>query len=252
MKNRHNQTGRSDAEARHVRLYHWIMRTQAWKALKPLDRAVYVEIASRYNGSNNGLISFSVREAAIAMQLTKSPAAIAFKNLEDTGFIVCTTKGGFSVNNRRATEWRLTEFTCDITKQLASKEFTRWDGTFRFKKPRNKGSHTQNIVRPAGPIVSPAGQYDAASRTMVDKNRADGAAGRTINVDSTPSTVPLAGHIYVTRGSNVEMQTTKLHPQDSSNPFAAQPESPKAKSLGVAHVLETPLMKRSAAAKRAK
>ena len=250
MKNRHNQTGRSDAEARHVRLYHWIMRTQAWKALKPLDRAVYVEIASRYNGSNNGLISFSVREAAIAMQLTKSPAAIAFKNLEDTGFIVCTTKGGFSVNNRRATEWRLTEFTCDITKQLASKEFTRWDGTFRFKKPRNKGSHTQNIVRPAGPIVSPAGQYDAASRTMVDKNRADGAAGRTINVDSTPSTVPLAGHIYVTRASEVETLAAEPSSQDNPSSPPTQPQSPNAKPSSIAHLLKTNLMKRSATAMR--
>ena len=61
-----NRTGRNPgAHARHVRLYHFMMKTAAWHNLSANARAIYVEIGSRYGGagSNNGRIPFSVREA---------------------------------------------------------------------------------------------------------------------------------------------------------------------------------------------
>ena len=38
------------------------MKGDAWRSLSPNARAIYVEIVERYNGTNNGLISFSIRE----------------------------------------------------------------------------------------------------------------------------------------------------------------------------------------------
>jgi DNA-binding MarR family transcriptional regulator len=122
------KTGRSDKEARHVRLYHSMLKTGAWKSLTANARVIYVEIASRYGGpsSNNGRIPYSVRDAAKSLKIGKSTAAKAIQQLQDRGFIVEVTKGAFSRKIRHATEWRLTEFGCDITDALPTREYLRW------------------------------------------------------------------------------------------------------------------------------
>ena len=46
-------------------------------------------------------------------------------HLQERGFIVAMTKGRFKLK-RQATEWRLTEFRCDVTGQSASRDFETW------------------------------------------------------------------------------------------------------------------------------
>jgi hypothetical protein len=140
-------TGRSDKEARHVRLYHWILKTPAWKSLNANARAIYIEMTARYHGSNNGQIPYAVREAAKSLRIGKSTAAIAIEMLEDRGFIVAVTEGHFRRKDRHATEWRLTEFGCDVTHALPSKDFTRWSPEF-FTVP---------VAGPAVPVAGPSG-----------------------------------------------------------------------------------------------
>ncbi|MEY9396199.1 hypothetical protein ABIF66_006870 [Bradyrhizobium japonicum] len=113
---------------RHVRLYHYLMQTEAWQSLRALERSIYVEIAARYagDGSNNGRIGYSIREAAFTFRVGKSSAARALETLQDRGFIVARKKGAFSLKSRHSTEWRLTEFGCDLTGALPTKEFARW------------------------------------------------------------------------------------------------------------------------------
>src|SRR5882757_3514623 len=113
---------------RHVRLYHYLMHTQAWQSLRALERSIYIEIAARYagDGSNNGRIGYSIREAAFTFKVGKSSAARALEALQDRGCIVARKKGAFSLKSRHSTEWRLTEFGCDLTGALPTKEFARW------------------------------------------------------------------------------------------------------------------------------
>jgi hypothetical protein len=59
----------------------------------------------------------------------KHAADRALVELQDRGFIVVTKRSGFNLKTRIATEWRLTEFTCDINGTFASKDFTRWSAT---------------------------------------------------------------------------------------------------------------------------
>src|SRR5215469_3435698 len=125
-RNSTDRTGRSKRAARHVRLYHWMMATPAWKSLNGNQRAIYVEIAARYDGSNNGRIPYSVREAAQALHIGKATAARDLIVLEERGFIVVMARGAFNVKLKLATEWRLTEFNCDVTGALPTKEFTKW------------------------------------------------------------------------------------------------------------------------------
>lgn len=120
--------GRTILPLRYVKLHHWLMKTEAWRSLDGNARAIYVEISSRYAGpgSNNGRITYSARQAADDLHIGKDTANRALRVLQDRGFIVCVTKGAFSRKNRHATEWRLTEFDCDVTRELATKDFTRW------------------------------------------------------------------------------------------------------------------------------
>jgi hypothetical protein len=115
---------------RHVRLYHYMINTPAWHGLNAVARAIYIEIAKRYAGvgSNNGRIPYSVREAAAELKIGTATASRALTALVDHGFIVPVTKGAFSRKVRHATEWRLTEFPCDVTNTpIATKDFMRWE-----------------------------------------------------------------------------------------------------------------------------
>jgi hypothetical protein len=103
-----------DKASRHVRLYHWLLRSEAWQSLSANARAIYIEMAARYNGSNNGYVPFSVRDTANRVHIGKNAAHAALRSLEVRGFIVATRRSAFNVKTKIATEWRLTEFSCDI------------------------------------------------------------------------------------------------------------------------------------------
>jgi DNA-binding transcriptional MocR family regulator len=86
---------------RHVRLHHWMMEQSAWKSLSAVARALYVELASRYIGSNNGQIVYSVRQAAAALKVSKDTASRAFEELQKRGFIAVQHKGGFNLKEQK-------------------------------------------------------------------------------------------------------------------------------------------------------
>jgi predicted DNA-binding transcriptional regulator YafY len=88
-----------------------MMQTPAWKSLSGNQRAIYVEMVARYNGSNNGRIHFSAREAAAAVHVSKATAGRDLAVLQDRGFIIAMIRGGFNVKDKQAqaTEWRLTD-----------------------------------------------------------------------------------------------------------------------------------------------
>jgi hypothetical protein len=126
---RHNRTGRSNREARHVRLYDWLLNSPAYLSLSPAARAVHVEIVRLYNGSNNGCLALSVRTAASRCRIARNTAARVFVELQDRGFIECVTPGAFSLKKRHAAEWRLTHLPCDVSGRLSEKPFMRWRPT---------------------------------------------------------------------------------------------------------------------------
>jgi hypothetical protein len=81
----------------------------------------------RYNGSNNGRIAYSVREAAKALNVSFQTAMRSLQLLQDRGFIVCTRKGAFSLKAApSASEWRLTEYANDTPPEHPTKDFMRW------------------------------------------------------------------------------------------------------------------------------
>lgn len=117
-----------ELELPHVLIRQSLMQTAAWRSLDPVARAVYIDIAAKYDGSNNGKIAYAVRQGGEALNASKNTVALALERLQERGFISPVVKGAFSRKSHHATEWRLTEFPCDVTKAIASKEFMRWPG----------------------------------------------------------------------------------------------------------------------------
>jgi len=98
---------------RHVRLYHRMMKTAAWRSLSCHARCIYIEIERRYGGpgSNNGKIHYPVREAGTDCNISKTTAANGLLELQERGFIRIERRGAFSLKTRHATEFRLTAIT---------------------------------------------------------------------------------------------------------------------------------------------
>ena len=107
-----NATGRNK-NAKHVRLYAKMMDSAAYRSLSPVARAVHLEVQLRHNGSNNGKIPLSCREAAKLVNVSKDSAAQAFKMLQDRGFLKIGTPSAFNVKTRQATRWILTDQRLD-------------------------------------------------------------------------------------------------------------------------------------------
>src|SRR5262245_41672796 len=116
---------------RYVMLYHWMLKCVAWRDLDATARAIYLEIERRYNGSNNGLIHYSVREAAHDVKVSKATASRALDRLQSHGFVAIEKRGHFSLKIRHATEYRLTIYDSNVeglsaAEKLATKDFMRW------------------------------------------------------------------------------------------------------------------------------
>jgi hypothetical protein len=118
--------GRSKRSGGFVMLDYGLLDAEAWRALSPAARAVYIQLVRRYNGANNGTIAYSVREAVTECRVSINTALKAFDILESVGFVDCVTGSGFNRKDRQAREWRLTAFLCDRTRAPASRRFKGW------------------------------------------------------------------------------------------------------------------------------
>ena len=153
--------GNPNKSADHVRLYGFMLQSDAWKDLSTEGRSLYVLLKSLYKGSNNGHLILSVRQAAEALHISKTTASKAFEELQGHGFIEVSIRGSFEGRkDRRATEWRLSELTCDRTGELPSKSFMRWKPGSNF------------TVRAEGQMVRVEGQgvpQDGLSRSSIPR-----------------------------------------------------------------------------------
>jgi hypothetical protein len=94
---------------RFVRLPHSLLDSPAWLLLHPIPQTLYLKIARKFNGRNNGRIPYSVREAERALYIGHATACRAFRALQHLGFIICRQRGSFNLKTRQAknSEWFL-------------------------------------------------------------------------------------------------------------------------------------------------
>lgn len=123
MTSKYRRKGRS----KFIMIENYVVRSEAWRALTANDKAVYLHLKWIYDGVNNGRLAVGCREAAQAIGVaSKNTGSISLKNLEAKGFIAKAKPSSFHVKSRTSTEWRLTEYACNVTGELPTKEFTRW------------------------------------------------------------------------------------------------------------------------------
>lgn len=121
-----------------VMLEHYLLDTPAWRHLTPNAKAVYVDLKRRYNGINNGLITYSAREAGEALGRHHATGARALLELQEHGFIVVTEDSDFNRKLKLAREYRLTEVRDDRPGLEAppTKDFRHW-------QPRRNPEHSR-------------------------------------------------------------------------------------------------------------
>ena len=150
-----------------IQVYKWLWDSEVFNTLGPYSKLLYLAIRKRYNGNNNGDIPYSYREAEAELNCSNKPIPRAFRELQERGFIVPTTKGAFSWKRRfegvgRATTWRLTELPQDYPMPAQpTLDFKQW-------KPgeENKTRHAES-----GPYARPK---RAISTDMARPKRANG------------------------------------------------------------------------------
>lgn len=119
-----NKTGRS--QSRFVQVFEWIMKTEAWETMPSGPRSLYLELKRRYNGTNNGTIYLSHRDAAKALAAHRNTVGGWFQTLEERGFIIMTRgphlgPSGVGI----ASTWALTEYPTKDGKR-ATNLFKEW------------------------------------------------------------------------------------------------------------------------------
>ena len=229
MKNK----GRGKSE-RYVKLRLWLLDAPAWKSLPANARALYIELARRYNGSNNGRISYSVREAEQALRVSLSTASHLLRILQDRRFIVCTKRGAFSLKTTKdASEWQLTEYDCDHPVAHASKDFMRWrppEGVDFATLNRQPSHHRKFKTRLPQPkhTVTPAEAHGCPSRSISSKKRKDDYPSRSIRAKNAPSTVTPAEHLQLPdrTGDDADEVATALPPAPLPASLPAPPWVP--------------------------
>ena len=127
-KRKSNVTGRNDGDGQYLPISYVMAHSTAFRALTGGALKVWVELRSRYNGSNNGRVSLSLREAASLLGMSQSTAQRGFRELEQKGFIKCRSRGSWY--GRRAAEFILTDRSFDG--HPPTRDWQRWSAK---KKP---------------------------------------------------------------------------------------------------------------------
>jgi len=148
---------KKNSRGRFVMLTHDMIKSAAWQSLDGNEQALYVHFASRFDGKNNGRISFSVREAAQALNISKDTGARTIKVLIDRGLIEIVKRSAFNLKRGpdKATEYRLTEYPCNVTGKAATYKFKKWRRGKNGKASNDifSRSHQKDgSVSPEGPI----------------------------------------------------------------------------------------------------
>lgn len=97
---------KKSGEGQYAPLPYAMLKSAAWRSLSGAAVKVFLELHTRFNGSNNGAVRLSYAEAAEALGIGKATVQRAFSDLQEKGFVVLERKGNWY--HRQAHEWRLT------------------------------------------------------------------------------------------------------------------------------------------------
>ena len=106
------------------------IESQAFRCLTGGALKLLIMVRKRFNGFDNGHISFSVREGRDLLGYSMNTVARYFDELVDKGFLRIKEKGSFSYKKRHATTWII---TCEEYNHQKTRDFKHWIKTDRKK-----------------------------------------------------------------------------------------------------------------------
>jgi predicted transcriptional regulator len=132
-------------EGQYAPLPYGLLKSDAWRNLSGAAVKIFLELHTRFNGSNNGTLRLSYAEAAEALGMGKATVQRGFQDLQDKGFVVLVQKGNWY--HRQAHEWRITIKPMQRVKgkEAATNDWRRW-------KPENAGRGS-DAERSSGDVV---------------------------------------------------------------------------------------------------
>ena len=131
-----------ESTERFVKLIYPLLESDAWRWLRPISQSVYIELRRRFNGSNNGRISFSLAEGARILRASKSSIQKALVELEEHGFIKLVKKGYFT--RRMASEYALTDERLDG--HPPTREWRQWRPTKAHRRRQIRAIGIETIL----------------------------------------------------------------------------------------------------------
>jgi hypothetical protein len=164
--------GRSKGTERHLQLTHFLMDSPAWASLAPVEVALFVAVARRWDGFNNGRIGCGVRDAATRIHAAPNTVSRAFDVLIERGFLELKRDSSFG-QKQLVREWRVTCFPIgawDAPTARPTHDYQRWlppekqkpvaNGVTPSLKPctpvSNEGTRECAIVSNGVTIAAPA------------------------------------------------------------------------------------------------
>ncbi|ASP22465.1 hypothetical protein ANTHELSMS3_03846 [Antarctobacter heliothermus] len=151
-------------EGQYAPLPYPMLKSDAWRHLSGAAVKVFLELHTRFNGSNNGEVRLSYAEAAQSLGMGKATVQRAFDDLQAKGFVVLECKGNWY--HRQAHEWRLTTKPVQKVKgnEPPSQDWRNW-------RPENSGRGS-DLERSGGSVV-PFQNPSKADGSKLEPVRAD-------------------------------------------------------------------------------
>jgi hypothetical protein len=210
-KNKPNATGRNQT-SRFARLDHSLLESPAYRSLSPAARSLLVEMVMMDNGSNNGSLFLSVRDAAARIGVVDLTCATnAFGELQDMGFIAMTMEGHFSVKasgTSRARSWRLTNQAVKGKRGPTNEYLTREPAAQTAARARmERGlrvlkTYRRSIIENRMPVLDsntlPPLNVEKAPEPVLDSHT---AKSKTDAFPPNPTVLDSATHTAVTIGT---------------------------------------------------
>lgn len=148
--------GKRAAEGQYTNLPYALLKSEAWRSLSGAAAKVFLELNTRFNGSNNGTVRLSMNEATEALGIGKATVQRAFVELQDKGFVALAREGNWY--HRQAHEWRLTTKSVQTTEGTKSQT----DDWKRWREKTERGSDTD----PSRPRMVPPQNRKPASGSV--------------------------------------------------------------------------------------
>lgn len=146
---------------KHVRLDEWLLGSVAWQHATPAARCLLIELLRLHNGSNNGSIFMSAREAGRRLGTTKNTGGAKLRELQTLGFIKPVQRGAFNIKGGgSATVWILTMYGVP-GQPRPTKEFMSW-------RPSNAAGRKKKLVSKSDTPCPSQGDRQSKPRSKID------------------------------------------------------------------------------------